>query len=100
MPSPRKSAEEERLRQDAWIGDAVLELYARALVLRRAGAVDAEMKKRLTCNEFLACLGAPTRMEARIGVLYREQGLQGAFAFIEKELEPLFLKREANRRAG
>ena len=99
MPSPRKAVEEERLRQDAWIGDAVLELYARSLVLKRTGGVDAEMKTRLTCNEFLACLGAPTKMEARIGVIYREQGLEAAFAFIEKELEPLFLKREANRRA-
>ncbi len=98
MPSPRKTSEEECLRQDAWVGDAVLELFARSLVLRRTGTVDAEMKKRLTCNEFLACLGAPTKMEARIGVIYREQGLEAAFAFIEKELEPLFNRREANRR--
>lgn len=99
MPSPRKAGEEERLRQDAWIGDAVLELYARMLVLQRVGGVDAEMKQRLTCNEFLACLGAPTKMEARIGVLYQEQGLEGAFAFIAAELEPLFNRREANRRS-
>ncbi len=98
MPSQKKSSEEERIRQEAWIGDAVLELYARSLILRRIGTVDAEMKTRLTCNEFLACLGVPTKVEARIGVLYRDQGLQAAFDFIEKELEPLFLKREANRR--
>ena len=98
MPSPRKAGEEERLRQDAWLGDAVLELYARELVLRRTGGVDAAMKTRLTCNEFLACLGAPTKMEARIGVVYREQGLAAAFAFIEAEFEPLFNKQEANRR--
>ncbi len=99
MPSPRKTGEEERLRQDAWIGDAVLELYARSLVLRRTGAVDAEMKRRLTCNEFLACLGAPTKLEARIGVLYQAQGLEAAFAFIAAELEPLFNRREAKRRS-
>lgn len=97
MPSPRKASEEERLRQEAWIGDAVLELYARTLVLQRAGAVDAEMKTRLTRNEFLACLGAPTKVEARIGVLYREQGLEAAFDLIRRELEPLFLKQEVKR---
>jgi dsRNA-specific ribonuclease len=37
-------------------------------------------------------------VEARIGVIYKEEGLEAAFEFVEKELEPLFLKQEANRR--
>jgi dsRNA-specific ribonuclease len=98
MPSPHKAAEEEQLRQDAWLGDAVLELYVRAWILKKERRVDAEMKRRFTCNDFLNCLGAPTKVEARIGVVYKEQGLEAAFAFVEKELEPLFLKQEANRK--
>lgn len=98
MPSPQKAAEEEQLRQEAWLGDAVLELYVRAWILKRDRRVDAEMKRRFTCNDFLNCLGAPTKVEARIGVVYKEQGLEAAFAWVEKELEPLFLKQEANRK--
>lgn len=98
MLSAQKAAEEEKLRADAWLGDAVLELYVRRWILRREGRVDAEMKRRFTCNEFLNCLGAPTKVEARIGVVYREEGLEAAFAWVERELEPLFLKQEAKRR--
>lgn len=98
MPSPQKAAEVDQLRQDAWLGDAVLELYVRNWILKREHRVDAEMKRRFTCNEFLNCLGAPTKVEARIGVVYKERGLEAAFALVREELEPLFLKQEANRR--
>ncbi|MCA1964462.1 MAG: hypothetical protein LDL31_10995 [Prosthecobacter sp.] len=87
----------ETLRQEAWIGDAVLELYARTWVLRQHGVVDAEMKTRLTCNQFLNCLGNPTKVEAEIGVIYQRDGLEAAFSWIRERLEPLFLKQEANR---
>jgi len=70
----------------------------RAWILRREGRVDAEMKRRFTCNEFLNCFGVPTKVEAQVGVRYREGGLEAAFAWVEKELEPLFLKQEARRR--
>ncbi len=98
MPTAQKANAEERLRQDAWLGDAVLELYVREWILLRENRVDAEMKRRFTCNEFLNCLGVPTKVEARIGVVYQEQGLQAAFHLIEQELEPLFLKQEAKRK--
>jgi dsRNA-specific ribonuclease len=88
------------LQSPAWIGDAVLELYARTWVLREHGSVDAEMKTRFTCNQFLNCIGAPTKVEAHIGALYRDQGLEAAFAYIRGHLEPLFLKQEAKRKRG
>ncbi len=87
----------ETLRQNAWIGDAVLELYARSWVLRRQGAVDAEMKTRFTCNQFLNCIGNPTKVEADIGAIYRREGLEAAFAWIQEHLEPLFAWQEARR---
>lgn len=84
----------------AWLGDAVLELYVRSWILRERGTVDAEMKTRFTCNQFLNCIGQPTRVEAHIGTLYREQGLDAACAWIRKHLEPLFLKQEGKRKRG
>lgn len=86
-----------KLRQDAWVGDAVLELYVRSWVLREHGVVDAEMKTRFTCNQFLNCVGNPTKVEADIGVIYQQQGLEAAFAWIRENLEPLFVRQEAKR---
>lgn len=86
-----------QLQRDAWIGDAVLELYARAWVLRQHGQVDAALKSRLTCNEFLNCFANPTRVEADIGAVYQREGLDAAFTYIHERLQPLFDQREAKR---
>ncbi len=99
-PTAKEADATAELRQNAWMGDAVLELYVRSWVLDRQGEVDAEMKTRFTCNQFLNCIGNPTRVEAGIGVIYREQGLEAAFAWIREHLEPLFLKQESARRRG
>ena len=88
----------QRLRENAWIGDAVLELYVRSLILKQQGKVDAEMKMRFTCNQFLSCTGNPTAVEADIGVIYQREGLEAAFGWIRENLEPLFLKQEAKRK--
>lgn len=87
----------EKLRQDAWVGDAVLELYVRSWVLRHHGRVDAEMKTRFTCNQFLNCFGNPTKVEADIGIVYQREGLEAAFSWIREHLEPLFVKQETKR---
>ena len=79
------------------MGDAVLELYVRSHILRQYGRVDAEMKTRFTCNQFLNCVGTPTKVEADIGVIYQKEGLDAAFEWIRQNLEPLFLKQEAKR---
>jgi dsRNA-specific ribonuclease len=83
--------------EDAWIGDAVLALYARLKILREDGQVDGEKCKRLTSNQFLAAFGEPTRVEAKIGRAYAKDGLEGAFAWIENHLLPLFERQEENR---
>ena len=87
----------QRLRENAWIGDAVLELYVRSLILKQQGKVDAEMKTRFTCNQFLNCIGNPTKVEADIGIIYQREGLEAAFAWIREHLEPLFIKQETKR---
>lgn len=97
MPASKPLDLTQRLRENAWIGDAVLELYVRSRILREHGRVDAEMKTRFTCNQFLSCHGNPTAVEAEIGVVYQREGLEAAFAWIRDHLEPLFLKQEAKR---
>ena len=99
MPkSPTATLVIKTLREEAWIGDAVLELYARAKVLREQGALNAPAKTRFVRNQFLNCFGQPTKVEAEIGRCYRARGLDEAFAWIEKNLEPLFLKQEKKRK--
>lgn len=97
MAAPKAPDLTQRLRENAWIGDAVLELYVRSLIMRQEGKIDAEMKTRFTCNQFLSCHGNPTAVEAEIGVIYQRDGLEAAFDWIRETLEPLFLKQEAKR---
>ena len=84
--------------EDAWIGDAVLALYARLKILREDGGVDGEKCKRLTSNQFLGTFGEPTRVEANIGRVYAGEGLEAAFGWIERHLLPLFERQEENRK--
>ena len=90
----------KELRELAWLGDSVLELYARAKILRERGAIDAEAKTRFTRNSFLNCVGNPTAVEAKIGEIYQTQGLEAAHQWISDTLVPLFDKQEANRQRG
>jgi hypothetical protein len=84
--------------EDAWIGDAVLTLYARLKILREDGRVDGEKCKRLTSNQFLGAVGEPTRVEGRIGRTYQREGLEAAFGWIDHNLLPLFERQEENRK--
>jgi hypothetical protein len=94
----RKDDDLQREREAAWVGDAVLALFARQFVLRERDSMDGEWFTRLTSNDFLSAFGNPTRVEAGIGKIYREHGLDAAFAWMEANLVPLFLKQVANRR--
>ena len=87
----------EQIVNEAWIGDAVLSLYARKKVLRETGRSDGEFFARLTSNQFLGCFGEPTKVEAEIGRVYEKAGLQQAFLWIEENLLPLFQRQEENR---
>lgn len=86
----------EDKRTKAWIGDAVLGLFAREWILQQK---DIAVKERaavfiqMTSNQFLASLGEPTAMEAEIGIVYENEGLQAAFDYIEKKFLPVFLKQ-------
>jgi dsRNA-specific ribonuclease len=82
----------------AWVGDAVLALWARERVLRETGGINTEAFLHLTANEYLAGIARPTRVEAEIGAVYRRDGLLAAFSHIEARLLPVFRKQQANRR--
>jgi dsRNA-specific ribonuclease len=98
MATSRKSGEALRAsREAAWVGDAVLGLFAREWILRAGKGMDAEKFVRMTSNQFLGNLGNPTEVEARIGRCYQQSGLAAAFEMVERELLPAFLKQEGNR---
>jgi dsRNA-specific ribonuclease len=86
-----------RLLEQAWIGDAVLALYVRERILREQGYLDGDRYTRMTSNHFLSAVGEPSAVEAAIGDAYREGGLPAAFAYIERELMPVFERQESNR---
>ncbi len=76
----------------------MLALFARGFVLRERNAMDGELFTRLTSNEFLSAFGNPTRVEASIGKLYQEEGIDAAFAWMEATLLPVFRKQIGNKR--
>ncbi len=86
-------------REQAWIGDAVLELFARTWILREDGAMDGDKQARFTSNRFLACFGNPTSVEAKIGIIFQKEGLEAAWHHIDTQMLPLFRKQEARRRS-
>ena len=97
MSAPKKKDEAlTKEREEAWVGDAVLALYVREWILGKYGAMDGEMFVRFTSNDFLKSKGNPTSVEAEIGRVYAENGLQAGFDWIKEELYPLFLIKEKN----
>ena len=97
MPTQKNKQEE---RTEAWIGDAVLALFARQWILQQADitpAQRAEAFTQLTSNQFLASLGEPTSVEAAIGKIYQSEGLHAAFEWIDQNCVPLYLKQRKNR---
>jgi dsRNA-specific ribonuclease len=94
----RKADDLRQERETAWVGDAVLALFARQFVLRERDSMDGEWFTRLTSNEFLSAFGNPTRVEASIGKIYLEGGLDAAFDWMNANLIPLFRKQVANKR--
>jgi len=94
-------AMDERTKRDlAWVGDAVLALFARKwLLIQSDVAADERIEQfiNMTSNKFLACFGEPTAMEAEIGEIYERHGLEKAFQFIEAKFIPVFKKQRQNK---
>jgi dsRNA-specific ribonuclease len=92
---------EEQLRNDAWIGDAVLALFARSWLLQISLGENSKDRNRLfelwVSNQFLSSFGEPTSVEAAIGRTYTSGGLNAAFTFIEENLLDRFVQTARKR---
>ncbi|MBV8212165.1 MAG: hypothetical protein JOZ08_02945 [Verrucomicrobia bacterium] len=92
---------EEKLRNEAWIGDAVLALFARSWLLQVGQGESYKDRNQLfelwVSNQFLSSFGEPTSIEASIGRTYASGGLDAAFAFIEENLLNRFLQTARKR---
>lgn len=98
MPTlPAAKCHEDALREQAWIGDAVLALYVRLKILNEDGRLDGAKASRMTSNGFLAGVGEPTAVEADIGRAYSAGGLEAAYRHIEERLMPLYAKQAGKR---
>lgn len=98
MKSSRKDEAKRREQELAWLGDTILDLYARTWILKMRGTVCGETLRHMTSNQFLTCYGNPTSVEAKIGAIYCEEGMDAAFSWIESEILPIFVKQERNRK--
>ena len=93
----RKDERLEQTMKEAWIGDAVLCLYARSKILLEDGLIQSDKFERMTSNRFLGAIGEASEVEAQIGRVYQRDGLDAAFEWIEERLLPEFRKQERNR---
>ena len=91
-----KNGRLQQTLEEAWIGDAVLCLHARSKILSEGG-IDSEKFVRMTSNRFLSTIGDASGIEAEIGRIYRNKGLEAAFQWIDQHLWPGFTKQEINR---
>ncbi|MFQ7535205.1 MAG: hypothetical protein ACLRPT_08870 [Akkermansia muciniphila] len=86
-------ATEERLRAEAWVGDAILALYVREWILAEEGAINGKLFVEFTSNDFLRRTGNATGVEAEIGRTFKAGGLEAAYAWIEHHLRPRMEER-------
>lgn len=94
------NARRRKVLEDAWIGDAVLSLYARRHILAQTGEISSRQLERMTSNHFLAALGEPSEVEAQIGRVYESAGLEAAFHWLEENVLPLYRRQEEKRLRG
>ena len=73
-------------RAQAWVGDAVLALYVREWILSFKGEIDGALFIEFTSNNFLRLTGNATGVEAQIGRVFKEGGLEAAYAWIDANL--------------
>lgn len=99
MSKPEKDVD-DKLRKEAWVGDAILALYVREWILADFGQIDGKLFIEFTSNDFLRRSGKPTAVEAQIGRIFKSDGLEAAYAWIEEHLRPKMQERIRNYKAG
>jgi len=81
------------VRAQAWVGDAILALYVREWILSFKGQIDGKLFIEFTSNNFLRLTGNATAVEAQIGRIFKSEGLEAAYAWIEHTLRPRMEQR-------
>ncbi len=82
-----------KIRAQAWVGDAILALYVREWILSFRGEIDGKLFIEFTSNQFLRLVGNATGVEAQIGRIYKSDGMEAAYAWIEHHLRPRMEER-------
>ncbi|MBT9450865.1 hypothetical protein [Akkermansia glycaniphila] len=85
--------QDPRVRAEAWVGDAILALYVREWILSFRKEIDGKLFIEMTSNDFLRLTGNATGVEAQIGRVFKSDGLEGAYAWIEHHLRPRMEER-------
>ena len=93
MATPLEQQLEEKLKKEAWVGDAILALYVREWILARYGEINGPLFVEFSSNDFLRRIGNPTGVEAAIGRAFKEGGLEAGYAWIEENLQERMLER-------
>lgn len=91
----------EEKRNLAWVGDAVLALFARRWILEQSDIImkeRADIFQAMTSNEFLSHFGEPTGIECEIGIIFENEGLTKANDYIETNLLPSFIKKQRQKK--
>ncbi len=82
-----------KTRAQAWVGDAILALYVREWILSFRGQIDGKLFIEFTSNDFLRLTGNATGVEAQIGRIFKSDGLEASYAWIEQNLRPKMEQR-------
>ncbi|MEO0416681.1 MAG: ribonuclease III domain-containing protein [Verrucomicrobiota bacterium] len=86
--------EKRQLQTEAWIGDSVLGLFVRRLIVAEDGDLNGEKYARYTSNKWLSHLGDPTEVEAEIGRVFEAKGLDAGFEHIRTKILPILIREE------
>jgi hypothetical protein len=90
----------QTIREEAWIGDAVLSLFVREWLLsnaNRSPVENQELFELFVSNQFLSSFGEPTHVEAEIGRVYRENGLNPTFDYLRTRFLERFIRTARNK---
>lgn len=88
----------EQEQAEAWLGDAVLALFARQWILDTLGRTDGEIQGLITSNQFLSRFGNPTAVEAGLGRIWLAAGLDATLAEIRATMLPAMIHHLRRRR--
>ncbi len=88
----------EKEKAEAWLGDAVLALFARQWILATFGKADGELQGLITSNHFLSRFGPPTAVEAALGRIWQNDGLDAAMDELHTRFLPEMIRHLRRQR--